>query len=119
MCITSNNTDGDHSRGQDVDQAPIPDMEIAAPSMGTPDPGPWCSGRIADQGVCPDYTNRTHDHAMVTREIVTEPENLKEAEGQPDWPIWKQALKVEMDQHNDIGTWQLVELPTGRTAIRC
>ena len=87
--------------------------------MGTPDPGPRCSGQIADQGARPDYTNRTHDHAMVTREIVTEPENLKEAEGRPDWPIWKQAMKVEMNQHNDVGTWQLVELPTGRTAIGC
>ena len=87
--------------------------------MGTPDPGPRRSSRIADQGTHPDYTNRTRDRAMVMREIVTEPENLKEAEGRPDWPIWKQAMKVEMDQHNDIGTWQLVELPTGRTAIGC
>ena len=28
-------------------------------------------------------------------------------------------MKIEMDQHNNIGTWQLVELPTGRTAIGC
>ena len=97
----------------------MPDTEIAAPSTGTPDPGPRRSGQIADQGAHPDYTNRTCDCAMVMCEIVTEPENLKEAEGRPDWPIWKQAMKVEMDQHNDIGTWQLVELPTGRTAIGC
>ena len=103
----------------DVNQAPMPDTEIAAPSTGTPDPGPWRSGRIADQGARPDYTNRTRDHAMVMHKIVTEPENLKEAEGQPDWPIWKQAMKAEMDQHNDVGTWQLVKLPTGWTAIGC
>ena len=36
---------------------------------------------------------------MVTHEIVTEPENLKEAEGQPDWPIWQQAMNTEMQQH--------------------
>ena len=84
----------------DVNQAPMPDTEIAAPSTGTPDPGPRHSGQIADQGARPDYTNRTRDHAMVTCEIVTEPENLREAEGRPDWPIWKQAMKVEMDQHN-------------------
>ena len=103
----------------DVNQAPTPDTEIMAPSTGMPDPGPRRSSQIADQGAGPDYTNRTCDRTMVTREIVTEPENLKEAEGQPDWPIWKQAMKVEMDQHNDVGTWQLVELPTGRTAIGC
>ena len=65
----------------DVNQAPTPDMEIAAPSMGMPDPGPRCSSWIADQGTCPDYTNRTRDHAMVMCESVTEPENLKEVEG--------------------------------------
>jgi len=56
---------------------------------------------------------------MVTREIVTEPETLKEAEGRPDWPIWQQAMNTEMQQHKEIGTWDLVQLPTGRTAIGC
>jgi len=56
---------------------------------------------------------------MVTQEIVTEPKNLKEAEGQLDWPIWKQAMKIEMDQHKEIGTWELVNLPSERTAISC
>ena len=50
----------------------------------------------------PDYTNRTCNHVMVTCEIITEPENLEEVESQPDWPIWKQAMKVEMDQHNNM-----------------
>ena len=56
---------------------------------------------------------------MVMQEIITEPENLKEVESWPDWLIWKQAMKIETDQHNNIGTWQLVELPTGWTAIGC
>src|SRR6266481_5189374 len=28
-------------------------------------------------------------------------------------------MTIEMDQHNKVGTWELVELPMGRTAIRC
>ena len=32
-------------------------------------------------------------------------------------PIWKQAMQVEMDQHNDVRTWQLVKLPMGWIAI--
>ena len=64
----------------DIDQVPTPNMESAAPSTGTPDPGPRRSSWIADQGTRPDYTNKTRERAMVTREIVTEPENLKEAE---------------------------------------
>src|SRR6266481_5165849 len=107
----------------DVDQALTPNMEAAAPSMGTPEPGPWHSSRIADQGAQPDYLsthNQTsHDRAIIMCEIVTEPENLKEMEGQLDWPIWKQAMTIEMDQHNKVGTWELVELPMGWTAIGC
>ena len=106
-----------------VDQAPTPNMEAAAPSMETPEPGPWCSSQIADQGTHLDYSsahNRTTcDRIMVTREIITEPENLKEAEGQLDWLIWNQAMAIEMDQHNKFGTWELVELPMGWTAIGC
>src|SRR6266481_4146874 len=107
----------------DVDQAPMPNMEAAAPSMGMPEPGPWHSSRIANQGARPDYSS-THNRmscyqAMVMREIITKPENLKEAEGQLDWPIWKQAMAIEMDQHNKVGTWELVELPMGWTAIGC
>ena len=34
----------------DVDQAPTPNTEVAAPSTGMPEPGPWHSSRIADQG---------------------------------------------------------------------
>ena len=56
---------------------------------------------------------------MVTCEIVTEPEHLKEAKGQPDWPIWQQAMNTEMEQHKETGTWEPVQLPTGRTAIGC
>ena len=80
--------------------------------------------RVAEFGLeyfCPDYVSKigVSVTGRTTCKIITEPENLKEAEGQPDWPIWKQAMKVEMDQHNDVGTWQLVELPTGWTAIGC
>ena len=50
----------------DIDQAPTPNMEGAAPSTGTPDPGPWRSSQIADQGACPDYTNKTGECTMVT-----------------------------------------------------
>src|SRR5882724_9012267 len=59
------------------------------------------------------------DQVMVTHKIVTELENLKEAKGQPDWPIWQQAMNTEMKQHKEIGTWEPVQLPTKRTAIGC
>ena len=106
-----------------VEQVPTPNTDMVVPSMATPNSGPQQSRHIANQGTRPDYQDlhiqSTWDHTMVTCEIVTEPENLKDAKGQPDWPIWKQAMKIEMDQHKEIGTWELVKLPTGRTAISC
>src|SRR6266481_7516136 len=44
----------------DIDQAPTPNTEAAAPSTGTPEPGPRRSSRIADQGARPDYSS-THN----------------------------------------------------------
>ena len=34
-------------------------------------------------------------------------------------PIWEEAIKIEMDQHREIGTWELTELPLDQTAIGC
>ena len=106
-----------------VDQAPTPNMETVAPSMATPKPGPWQSSHVSNQGTRPNYkqlhNQSTWDRAMVTHKIVTELETLKEADGWPDWPIWQQAMNAEMEQHKEIGPWDLVQLPTGRTDIGC
>ena len=92
-----------------IEQVPMPNTEET--SMASPKPEPRQSSHIADWGARPELHNQMmRDHVMVTHEIVTEPENLKEAEGWPDWPIWKQAMKIEMDQHKEIGTWETVKL---------
>ena len=36
-----------------------------------------------------------------------------------DAPIWESAMQTEMNQHHEIGTWELVDLPPGHTAIGC
>ena len=34
-------------------------------------------------------------------------------------PIWEEVMKIEMGQHQELGTWEITELPPGRMAIGC
>ena len=45
-------------------------------------------------------------------------DSLKEARESEDWPKWKHAIQVELDQLKCMGTWQLVEKPEGAMPIR-
>jgi uncharacterized protein (DUF1919 family) len=37
--------------------------------------------------------------------------SLKEAKKSPDWPEWEKAIKAELEQLRDMGTWKLVNKP--------
>jgi hypothetical protein len=39
------------------------------------------------------------------------PISLKEAKKSPDWPEWEKAIKAELEQLRDMGTWKLVNKP--------
>jgi len=56
---------------------------------------------------------------LVSQEIVTEPENYTDAISSHNQAIWTEAMKIEIEQHRDIGTWKLVDLLQDRTAIGC
>ena len=43
--------------------------------------------------------------------------SLREAKQSPDWPEWEKAIKTELDQLNQMGTWHLVEKPQGAVPI--
>ena len=45
------------------------------------------------------------------------PKTLKEAKESPDWPQWQKAIEIELDQLQQMGTWDLVNLPEERQAI--
>ena len=45
------------------------------------------------------------------------PKTLKEAHDSPEWLEWEKAVKAEMDQLHQMGTWELVDLPKGRVPI--
>ena len=57
--------------------------------------------------------------AFITHEIITEPYNYVEAMSRVDAPIWELAMQSKIDQHCEIGTWELVDLPPGQVAVGC
>ena len=40
-----------------------------------------------------------------------EPKSLKEAQSLPEWPEWERAIKAELSQLQQMGTWKLIEKP--------
>jgi len=40
-----------------------------------------------------------------------DPKTVNEAKQLDDWPEWEKAIKAELDQLNNLGTWELVECP--------
>jgi transposase InsO family protein len=45
------------------------------------------------------------------------PNNIKECQESNEWPQWQEAIQTELNQHEAMGTWELVDLPPGREAI--
>ena len=39
------------------------------------------------------------------------PKTLQEAKEIPDWPQWEIAIKSELNQLTEMGTWELVKRP--------
>jgi transposase InsO family protein len=46
-----------------------------------------------------------------------EPRNLAEAKRRPDWPLWEQAIREELDTLRTAGTWRLEHAPPGAIVI--
>ncbi|KAG8843559.1 hypothetical protein FRB96_003906 [Tulasnella sp. 330] len=60
-------------------------------------------------------------YAYLTKDLKKNaaPKTLKEAMESEDWKNWKEVMDVEMAQLDKMGTWELMELPAGWTAIGC
>ena len=46
-----------------------------------------------------------------------EPHNLAEAKRRPDWPLWEQAIREELDTLRTAGTWRLEQAQIGRAHV--
>src|SRR6266581_5738828 len=49
--------------------------------------------------------------------LEEDPQNLQEAQRSGEWPEWERAIQAELDQLKKMGTWQLVDKPTGAVPI--
>uniref|UniRef100_A0A2N9FLT4 Integrase catalytic domain-containing protein n=1 Tax=Fagus sylvatica TaxID=28930 RepID=A0A2N9FLT4_FAGSY len=55
-------------------------------------------------------------HCFSVFAILHEPHTFREASSDP---LWQQAMKEELDALLKTGTWDLVDLPAGKSAIGC
>jgi len=48
-------------------------------------------------------------------EMDDEFHSLKEAKDSPAWPKWEGGIQTELDQHQEKGTWELVDTVSRQT----
>ena len=78
----------------------------------------------ADNEESEDWTTSTSgyiEECIFTAEVVgskaLEPQSLKEAKAQPDWPLWEKAIEEELEVLWAAGTWELVNAPEGANIV--
>jgi len=59
-----------------------------------------------EEGAFPNIEDNAE--AMITGDDC---HSLKEAKASPEWPDWEHAIQAELDQLQEMGTWQLVDKP--------
>ncbi|RDB21868.1 Retrovirus-related Pol polyprotein from transposon TNT 1-94 [Hypsizygus marmoreus] len=57
--------------------------------------------------------------AAVTEGVEGLMPSYSEAKKRPDWPKWEEAIKVELENLKQNGTWELVERPAGVNVVDC
>ncbi|KAL0392770.1 UNVERIFIED_CONTAM: Retrovirus-related Pol polyprotein from transposon TNT 1-94 [Sesamum radiatum] len=93
--------------------------------------------KMSNVGVNPSSTSPTHKESdeprwskrpkvvknfgsdFITYNIENDPVTFKDAMASSEAKQWKEAVKSEMDCRVFNGTWELVDLPSGCTTIRC
>ena len=56
---------------------------------------------------------------FLTYMVENEPQTLHEAVNSPESPLWKEAIKSEIDSILQNHTWELVDLPPGCKLLGC
>ena len=100
----------------DEPSAPIIDVPYdTAPAM---DPvGPSDSHALRRSHRVTTLPSHLRDfHCFSTLAYLQEPQSFCEASSNP---LWQQAMKEELDALHKTGTWDLVYLPPGKSAIGC
>uniref|UniRef100_A0A2N9GJZ0 Integrase catalytic domain-containing protein n=1 Tax=Fagus sylvatica TaxID=28930 RepID=A0A2N9GJZ0_FAGSY len=91
------------------DESPL--SAPAANPVNTTAPEPRRSHRVST------LPSHLHDfHCFSAFATLHEPHTFREASSDP---LWQQAMKEELDALLKTGTWDLVDLPAGKSAIGC
>ena len=99
-------------RGQ---QARVPSLTL--PSRSSSQAGRGQTSRYDDYIRSDQLDN---DDAFLGAVLLPEePSSYKEAMSFPASLKWEEAMKEEMDSLKHNGTWELMDLPAGRKAVRC
>uniref|UniRef100_A0A2N9GD96 Reverse transcriptase Ty1/copia-type domain-containing protein n=1 Tax=Fagus sylvatica TaxID=28930 RepID=A0A2N9GD96_FAGSY len=91
------------------DESPL--SAPAANPVNTTAPEPRRSHRVS---TLPSHLRDFHCFSAFA--TLHEPHTFREASSDP---LWQQAMKEELDALLKTGTWDLVDLPTGKSAIGC
>ena len=96
------------------DELPAPIIDVPTDTALTVDPvGPFhalrCSHRVT---TLPSHLRDFHCFSALAS--LQEPQTFHEASSNP---LWQQAMKEELDALHKTGTWDLVDLLSGKSAI--
>ena len=100
------------------DELPAPIIGVPIDSALTVDPaGPSYSHALRRSHRVTTLPSHLHDfHCLSALASLQEPHTFHEASSNP---LWQQAMKEELDALHQTGTWDLVDLPSGKYAIGC
>ena len=100
------------------DELPAPIIGVPTDTAPTADPiGPSDSHALRRSHRVTTLPSHLRDfHCFSALASLREPQNFHEASSNP---LWQQAMKEELDALHKSGTLDLVDLPSGKSAIDC
>ena len=100
------------------DEPPAPIIDVPYDTAPAVDPaGPSDSHALRRSHRVTTLPSHLRDfHCFSSLAHLQEPQSFREASYNP---LWQQAMKEELDALHKTGTWDLVDLPPGKSAIGC
>ena len=100
------------------DEPPAPIIDVPYDTAPAVDPaGPSNSHALRRSHRVTTLPSHLRDfHCFSALAYLQEPQSFREASSNP---LWQQAMKEELDALHNTGTWDLIDLPPGKSAIGC
>ena len=100
------------------DEVPTSIINVPIDTAPTVDPaGPSDSHALRRSHLVTTLPSHLRDfHCFSALASLQEPHTFHKASSNP---LWQQAMKEELDALNKTGTWDMVDLPSGKSSIGC